>query len=176
MSPWTAEILERAIELTKSGVKPAIAARLLNEEFHTAISRNALLGKMYRVGHQFTSRHDSPRKPRSRVHVNPATFRRPASVVSLPPMHITDRPLPTEFLCIEFENLESGQCRYPRGETAPYVYCGQPVRNYSESWCENCRKIVYARPQITDEEHQRRVEWGRQLGALQRAARKARAA
>ena len=68
--------------------------------------------------------------------------------ISKPPQPLPESDQPLEFLGIEFADLNSWVCHYPRGDAAPFTFCGQPVRNYGESWCSGCRALVYSRPSV----------------------------
>jgi hypothetical protein len=40
--------------------------------------------------------------------------------------------------------LGHGECRWPFGDEAPFLFCGLPVHKES-SWCRKHHKMVYAR-------------------------------
>jgi hypothetical protein len=41
--------------------------------------------------------------------------------------------------------LEDGDCRYPFGESAPYLFCGDPAQDKS-SYCSACHAIAWVKP------------------------------
>lgn len=52
-------------------------------------------------------------------------------------------PPPVEFFGIALLDLNRDECRYPRGEGASVLFCGQPQIEGS-SYCRHCHSIVYA--------------------------------
>lgn len=41
---------------------------------------------------------------------------------------------------VTFIDLETGMCRFPIGDTAPFIYCGSPIIP-GESYCPQCHDI-----------------------------------
>jgi hypothetical protein len=50
-----------------------------------------------------------------------------------------------DFLGIALLDLESKHCRFPKGEGAGILFCGQKVIS-GESWCVGCYPLVYLPP------------------------------
>lgn len=115
------------------------------------VSRNAVVGKINRCGF------DAPaakaaitrNRPKRQPGWKPIQWRPPMSQeersrqmkerallreIEKPPQH-------TVFLRLTLDQLERGECRYPLGDEAPYVFCGQPV--LKGSYCRHCSKVVY---------------------------------
>jgi hypothetical protein len=106
------------------------------------MNRNALIGKARRNGATFLgtdpNHRKTPRYPKS-----PKVRYRPMAPpnLDLP----AERPISKTFLCITFENLEPGQCRFPHGDDPlTMTYCGQPAVNEG-AWCDYHRSICTVR-------------------------------
>ena len=134
-------------ELVEKGVTFSDIARILNERFGTAYTRNAAIGRARRLGLSTPERANSAgvfaaaRKPdarkicekRARNRAKPATRLTTverAAVLRLRCVEITPRHL-------ALIDLAAGDCRYPYGgdaEGEPISFCGHPRREGS-SYC-----------------------------------------
>lgn len=64
-----------------------------------------------------------------------------------------EAPPRPEFLGIALLDLQRGQCRFPQGEGASILFCGQKTIS-GESWCRDCYRIVYQAPRpVTSRAH-----------------------
>jgi GcrA cell cycle regulator len=138
-STWESAHSAALRELVDKGVTFSEIARLLNERFGTAYTRNATIGRARRMGlslpappdaggvFQAPKRADSRRisKKRARILLHapakPTTQRRAAALqlrcVAITPRHLA------------LVDLEADDCRYPYGgdaEGEPITFCGHP--------------------------------------------------
>lgn len=138
---WTEGRVKRLKELRDDGLSASQIASQIG-----GVSRNAVIGKLLRLGlHTKVGRGGQP-KARSRDPGLGAVSRPRRSVASLE---------------ISFLDLQPDQCRYATND-APFVFCGQPVVR-GTSWCAECAEIVFGMP-LSEEERERRRQWGKQIG------------
>lgn len=177
-SRWTEEISDRAVALAKAGASATAIRRMMEMEFAVVFTRNAIIGRLHRLHQTFGNPNYSQKqvRPKPETRLTIATVRRATRTKSLAPAVIVELPRPRGFLGILFSDLQYGQCRYPRGDVPAISFCGQPVRNSGESWCVDCRKIVYAKAPVPDEEKQRRLAWGLRQSQANRSSQRERAA
>lgn len=134
-------------EYLDKGLSFSEIARALNQQFGTAYTRNAAIGRARRMGLSVPlgapsdSVMSSPRRPDARrirelrarkvalVPPKPSTFER-AAALNLRCVGITPRHL-------SLVDLEANDCRYPYGgdaEGEPITFCGHP-RHEGSSYC-----------------------------------------
>ena len=121
---WTDALLSQARELYESG-KYSCAQIALRIGIK---SRNAIIGQSHRKGwvnpnHRKGGTRKGDKKSRT------TRIRKPI-LVQQPP----EEPVRSDFLGIEFMDLQESQCRYPHGLTSPYLFCGNPTKEDS-SYC-----------------------------------------
>lgn len=143
-SPWDDARIEGLKRLWSEGYSCSQIAGQLGG----GLTRNAVIGKATRIGlpprkvvHRAPVRHSSkPWRPRHKsiLRIDP----RIAFDATLEPEAVAPPP---EFIGIALLDLEDHHCRFPRGEGAGILFCGQPVV-HGESWCASCCAIVYAPP------------------------------
>lgn len=62
-------------------------------------------------------------------------------------------------LNVSLDDLQPHECRYPYGD-GPFLFCGNPVEGES-SYCAAHHRLCWQKPrEITDEERERRHQWG----------------
>lgn len=123
--PWCCELIDRLISLwTENRLSTWQMAKQLG------VSRNALLGKVHRLGLPTHKKLPQPRK------AIPAP--RP------PPPPIIEEPAPAEpkFLGLSLMQLRTSSCRYPRGEAVPFSFCGQRKQDGS-SYCPYHHRMTH---------------------------------
>ena len=136
---WDDEKEDRLRELWAEGASyTAIGVEL-------RFSRSAIAGKVNRLG--LDKRKDKDRGKRAPY----TTMRRKAiyfaANVKQPKLSkpVIPKPdasiVPAEFRGLTFAQLEPWHCRYPRGEKAPYLYCGAPIER--DSYCGHCFNITH---------------------------------
>jgi GcrA cell cycle regulator len=146
LARWDDKHVDRLKELapTKSC---AVIAAWLNIQFSTAYTRNAVIGKLNRLGlsKPVTAPQDSrvgPRKPRKpRKQYAPSGFDRTAP----PPLATLPLPMnePNPAAAMPFEALTSRMCRWPYGD-GPFLFCGAEIAGHP-SYCP-CHADVAGRP------------------------------
>ena len=128
-SPWTDALVTKLRELLAGDPMSAseIAASL-------GVPRSAVVGKVHRLGLKM------PRDKKQAA----AAMRRPESRRSRYYEGSTPRPAnaPVEFLGITLMELKDGQCKFPRGENAPFLFCGRPQQPGS-SYCPDCYRVTH---------------------------------
>lgn len=144
-SSWTPAQDAMLKDLLATGISFSQIAMEMNAGF----SRNACIGRASRLGLSGpVKKFRAPRTPRSRVVNTPRTIRaareRPA------PSPIPEPQLSAEFLGVALLDLTPEMCRFPRGEGASILFCGQ-VTDGDSSWCPACSQVVYARVGTTQQ-------------------------
>lgn len=147
------------------------------------VTRNAIIGKVHRLG--LTKRLDpnAPRAKRSVPNDTRGKFARIAHNIkkresertldgSLPPdsaaAEYEAAPIPKEFLGIGLLDLTDSTCRFPRGEDKDTRFCGQQPMKGSP-YCPTCHRICYTAPasrMISPEERARRSASARRAWEL----------
>lgn len=121
---WPTEHENALRELVLAGAgSHSIMARLLNEQFGTSYSRNALIGKTSRMGMRITSVPHPVRKKEGK-----SRERRARRTPTAPPAPIQVDV--STFRCVEVEpknvaltDLSPDGCRWPYGEGAEITFC-----------------------------------------------------
>ena len=137
-------------------------AATLNFQFGTSYSKNAIVGKVQRLGLT------APEKPKA-----PPYVRKPKKSTANTGRHlIVDRIVRANgnsnamrviktvemeqyrLHCVEIEprnvsliDLESGDCRYPTSADAPFLFCGHPKQEGS-SYCTPHRFLTSEKPRV----------------------------
>lgn len=137
-NPWTPELIEHAIRLRREGQSATRMAALLGN----GLTRNAVLGKLYRLGmcdgtkpvHTAPRRKHTAEEKRARSltmrkrRVEPAPIALPKQQPRPPPR------LAPPSLDLTIDQLNDKVCRSPNGDQAPFSYCGNTVADGSP-WC-----------------------------------------
>jgi GcrA cell cycle regulator len=119
---WSPEAVDRLKQHRQNGLSAAQCARALNEEFGTHFSRNAIIGKVYRLGLAKRKRNDAqprdvrlrPRQPKRRS-LNLTRFASVAAQENEPPAH-----------AVTIFELRPHHCRWPFGDPRlpGFLFCG----------------------------------------------------
>lgn len=133
--PWTDEQIAQLLSLNQEGLSASQIARRMQ----CGISRNAVIGKLMRLGVPLKGAvgRRSERKVVRRVELRLEAARkarpapRPRPVSSLPDPAAYDRP------AVTFAELDAHHCRYPVGDPRQpgFGYCGQD-RYPGSSYCD----------------------------------------
>jgi len=153
-SPWTEEKTARLREMHAAGKRyPIIGAAL-------GFTRNAIAGKVLRLGLDKRARPKTrPRTARigkTRADSDRGVTQRIAQKLrirseanggaQIVECVVRDElPQPAEFLGVTFADLADEHCRFPRGEGASIVFCGQP-RLAGKPYCGFCCSLAYNYP------------------------------
>jgi len=167
MSPrWTDERIALLTKMRGNGISFGKIANAVG------LSRNACIGKAQRLGlavpvKESRERKLRPRQSTIRIKATPREQRNMDTIGALAPdldvLRLFDeRPAPATFLGIPLLSLRDGQCRFPRGEGAETLFCGQPAAD--GSYCQACHARCYVRPmQLSDAERERRRQQVRNM-------------
>ncbi len=139
-SPWTVEREELLKTLLEAKRSCNWLAREINRQSGSSFTRNAIIGKLHRMGiskpqpdkQEKRTRSKKPREPR---------FRPERKVIDL----FADLLPPADFLGIQFVETNRSTCMYPEGDGSHMLFCGQPRRAES-SYCAAHHKICYWKP------------------------------
>jgi GcrA cell cycle regulator len=130
LSTWTHEQSKALAGFVASGLSYARTAAAINEEFKTHYTREAAIGRAWRMGIISPDRPKVPPKPRKKQPYKPRP--KPAfpsiEVIALRCSEIVPGG-------IGLVNLATDGCRWPYGE-GPYTFCNHPQFDGS-SYCSD---------------------------------------
>lgn len=138
---WSPEIDAELTRLRKEGFAYSVIAQRLD------VTRNAAIGRAQRLGLVAPPRSATDFRPKRgrglniTQKVNRARDRSKVSAVK--PAPIPELPLTAYFRGVTLLDLEPSQCRYPQGDGANILFCGQTTDGES-SWCDQCKRIVFS--------------------------------
>lgn len=166
MSDWSPDTIERLKHFVITKKMSAGEAQIAMAQEGFQFSRNAIIGKVHRLGLAFwrkpsnvaKARRPDPATPRV-VNTSPRVARIVASrndAEADPPMPANKKAVaPVMERAVETEEVEwrtptllelrSNQCRWPLGkfhDKPPYFYCGAPVSEEGCSWCSQHRRAA----------------------------------
>jgi hypothetical protein len=126
MPNWTIELINEIVRLWSVDGRSAAEIGVAK-----GLTRSTVMGKLYRLGLLHRGR---PGKPASTPHRHHRRRppKQPAAIRYEEPVPAKLKP----FLGLWLDELEPGDCHYPRDDqnAAPYQFCGQPVR-FGSSYC-----------------------------------------
>jgi hypothetical protein len=105
----------------------------LKHEFKTAMSRNAVIGKCHRLklparrAARPRNKPYTPRKPKAWNMRKPTMPDKSDFRIALPPAAKPVRAKPRTTGHLTILEVKDGLCRYPYGDWAPFMFCGEPV-------------------------------------------------
>lgn len=149
-SPWQHNATVLLTRLFKSGFTASQMADRLNRDFKTSVTRNAVIGRLHRMG---LKRGCSPSAVGALGHRGKKLRRskpQASGVSPKPRPEFMIEPLPKcrvmpETL-VALVDLEPHHCRWPYGEpkTAAFGFCGQP--RISGPYCPACSSVAFKDP------------------------------
>jgi GcrA cell cycle regulator len=144
---WSAERVDRLIELWDQGDFASVIARKINEETGSHFTRNAILGKVDRMhlpGRALKRLTPEERRDREKIRkrVKRAKERAPGEIVSRArarraylgeQVAVLDQQIPVVQRMTLFE-LNNHNCRWPVGDpqTREFFFCGAPEANLKD--------------------------------------------
>jgi hypothetical protein len=130
---WAPDLDALLIENYNTGLSFRQIAVAINAATKICLSRNACIGRATRL--------HLPPRPTNPPHSRKAP--RPERRLSLKRQFAArkSKTLLEGFLCVSFEELKDGMCRFP-DDSAPALYCGQPQQEDSP-YCPRCHRIAY---------------------------------
>lgn len=139
---WTPERIDELKRLWTEGHScTQIAVKL------RGVSRNAVIGKVHRLG--LAGRLTAARPVKRRPQINPKVIA--AAIPGGPKMRSAplplDLPAPQEAKRLTIAELKAGVCKYPLGDPkeAGFGFCGCKCAE-EESFCQFHKRIVYQKP------------------------------
>lgn len=154
MPLWTTEIIDALkVGVAKADFSADGIASILNKQFNLNLTRNAVIGKVNRLGLCLRGRGrsniaDRPRRPP----IERKAYRvMTTKLAPLPP----PKPEPVIIAVVDSAALGTGlisifdlkptSCRWPHGNATPFLYCGQSVCNNdpNESYCLGHAQLAY---------------------------------
>ncbi len=142
--PWRALVRRDLRRMWRSGMSARQIAEALNERHGLTLTRNAVIGKLWRMGLRHEARQDTQRRRRRRA---VPTTRRQRHQPAPRPAPAPERkqsapaPVPTRRGVTDIMRLKPGMCRWVDGDRSAWVWCGAPTDG--GSWCEEHRAIVF---------------------------------
>lgn len=143
---WADEYVARLNMLWAEGVSCSGISNVLRAEFGVHFSRNAIIGKIHRLG--LPGRATMPKEgaPR-RSKLFPDRVFKPSKSTRKPPLDFSEYQSPTVEvvpLGIKFMDVKDDQCRYVIGEADGLntLFCGNPVIG-ELSWCAGHCRICF---------------------------------
>lgn len=133
---WSEERTALLRKLWAEGLSASQIARQLG-----GVTRNAVIGKVHRLGLAGRATPSKPPKPRrSRVRFIPPSVLKPIKVRPPTPSAEDLHNLPPEG-ALTIETVRDGQCKYMTGEGPDALVCGRSTP--LGSWCSLHVKLVY---------------------------------
>ncbi len=134
---WTEERIILLLKLdSENALSRAGIATALAERTGSCFSRNAIIGKLARLGVPLKAKKcAAPKKSKG-----PKIFIVHKKSEPLPP----PTPVLQESMKLTLEQLTPATCHYPAGDQAPFEFCGHPV--FDRSYCAAHFKICYYNP------------------------------
>ncbi len=145
---WTEDRVEILTKLWAEGLSASQIAKKLG-----GVTRNAVIGKVHRLGLSGRATPSRPRKatsktstPRARKTSAPSAPRTPRPIVAAatpPPPPLEAKPLPTgEYATIL--TIRDHMCKWPIGDpsSSEFRFCGRRVKE-SEPYCEAHCSVAY---------------------------------
>lgn len=137
---WTIERSDLAVARWKEGWSAAQIAKVLGD----GVSRNAVIGRLHRLGLSARAAASEPRATRPRPAPKPkATYAAPSVSAKPPPEMKDDGPGLATLM-----TLTPHMCRWPIGDpgSEDLTFCGQKRRNDTSSYCEGHARRAYYPP------------------------------
>jgi len=144
---WNGHWSDERIKVLKARWAEGLSATQIAQELG-GVTRNAVIGKIHRLGlskrttgYQWASK-GQPRPKRKATYTSGySTLHRIAIKQEKSAFNEVELLTP-DFLGITFNELNETTCRFPKGTSAPYLFCGQPVMSGS-SYCPHCHRVAY---------------------------------
>ena len=148
---WPAHVRRDLRRMWRSGMSARQIAEALNARHGLTLTRNAVIGKLWRMGLRHEARQGTVRRHRRRVvsatrrrRHRPVRRQAPVKMQAAPtPERKRTAPAPTSARrgITDIMQLKPGMCRWVDGDRGAWVWCGAPTDG--GSWCEYHRAIVF---------------------------------
>ena len=124
---WTDEKKSELTELWAAGYSVTYCGE------HFGVTRNTIAGAIHRM--RLSAPEEKKPAPRSKAH----SHQRSSKFSKAAPVPIIPFIAP---LSVEFLDLAAGQCRWPHGDSPPFLFCGNPASDGLPYCPQHCR-IAY---------------------------------
>jgi len=139
---WTDERVQELTRMTREGKVFREIAEILG------CTRNAVIGKVHRLGLHVEVPLSKQKTARRRAPVNVAKIKAKApdpprfKYKPREPSVSVKMPTPSKHQGLGLLDLEPHHCRFPTGQGAEITFCGQP-KLHGYSFCGPCKEIVF---------------------------------
>ena len=127
------ELWDELAHCINVGMSGGLAAIRLSAIAGTDFSRSSVIAAARRAGMRFGGGRQTLRRPRvckpRHTKTAPTINKRTSEPLIEPP-----------FMDLTFDQLGDGQCKFPKGDYLPYLFCGNPADG---SWCPYHNNIVH---------------------------------
>ena len=144
---WNEASVELLLKLWKEGLPCTALARQLNKTLGTSFSRNAVIGKVHRMGIQDRGAPTKPDKgsavPRSTKPVKrPPVYALPKPAIVAPANPHVSRHVDAGPGSATIHTLRAGECKWPIGDpqSSDFTFCGAAS---SKTYCPVHHPIAY---------------------------------
>lgn len=142
---WPDEAVASLRKHWEDGLSASQIAAELAREHRFRVSRNGVIGKVYRLGLPGRKRGCKPKVPRERKwEIRPRRRREQVREIELPAEPFVDLPPDTSPDACTLVDMRETSCRYPMGEvgTEAFRFCGSE-RLHGHSYCVRHCRVVY---------------------------------
>jgi len=129
---WTPEIDSALLQAREDGLTFPRICDLLTAQFNLPFTRNGCIGRAHRL-----------RGLPSRKVIRMPNI----AAIEAPIAPLEAAPPPSRDGGLTILQLREGDCRWPEGERAPYIFCGQ-VCEIGKSFCPEHYDRVYHAPKV----------------------------
>lgn len=148
-SVWTDALIEEMVRHWAAGKSGRTISNILAAQ-EINVSRNAIVGKLHRLGHRRAKETECKPMPRKPTPLRPsvAAPRKPKPVPQPRPVKFVPQVVEISPLRLPLLDLEPGQCRYECSgseEAGGYLFCGLPVKDGS-SYCSRHHAVCWVKP------------------------------
>lgn len=150
MGAWADAVIDDVKREWMKGLSAGAIARIINSRHGTSFSRNAVIGKIMRLGLRRGDNPCAPKAPRVYVAKAPrlklALPKRAANVIPFRAAGPPKYPCPDGFVP---GALSKRECHYPTGEIhgGSLAYCGAPTTgNASRPYCPAHHALMFVKP------------------------------
>lgn len=153
-SPWQNDAIIDRLKATWKYYSASQIAKMLSEEFRTPVTRNAVIGKISRLGltggggskaYDFAPKKGgAPRQHRTRTRIVPSGIGRYRMMHSVetdmePLREATVEPA----LNLTLQDRRNDQCHFPAVHEGEWLYCGHPTAP-GKPYCAGHVNVMYA--------------------------------
>lgn len=139
---WKEEQIALLLSLREANLSATQIAKKIHAETGAFFSRNAILGKLHRVGAPPAQKQKLSARPKSG---RPIRIFRPKKIPIFPEIHTQDPVAIQDSLALPLESLTEATCHYPTNlESESFAACGHPI--HKRSYCATHYRICYYAP------------------------------